>query len=205
MKPLAVLLRDGWADWEAGYLFGVAGYFLGLPTKIATPSGVSVRSTGGLQGSADLAFGDVDPAGHSAIALIGGPGWSERDETVLDLLSRATALGIPVGGICAATIPLAQAGLLDSRRHTSNGIGYLAAQVSGYRGRDRYVDGPGAVVDQGVVTAPGTAPSTFAVELLRLAAPGATPILNELLAQSAREHRPFVPGGPQARRPISSS
>jgi putative intracellular protease/amidase len=190
MKPIVVLLRDGWADWEAGYLLGAAGYFVGVPARIATPNAAPVRSTGGLRASADAAFRDLVPADHSAIALIGGPGWSEPDAAVLELLAAAAKVGIPIGGICAATIPLARAGLLDSRSHTSNGVGYLEGHVPEYLGARQYLDSAAAVADQGVVTAPGTAPSTFAVGLLRMAAPGSAAVLDQLLTQSAREHRP---------------
>ncbi|MEZ4457187.1 MAG: DJ-1/PfpI family protein [Gemmatimonadales bacterium] len=188
MKPVVALVRDGWADWEAGFLLGVTRYFVGADTRIATPDGRGVHSTGGLRIDVDLAFPDVDPGESSALALIGGPGWSEPDAGVSRLLRVAAGAGIPIGGICAATIPLARAGLLDSRAHTSNGPGYLDREAPGYRGGARYCDQPAAVVDQGVVTAPGTAPTSFAVLLLRLAFPESAGLLNELLVQAGREH-----------------
>lgn len=194
MKPVALLIGDGWADWESGYLAGAAGFFLGTPAAIVTPDGMPVRSVGGLRASADASFRSLVPAEYSAIALIGGPFWLEAGGGVAELLREAVRAAVPVGGICAGTIPLARAGLLDTRSHTSNGIGYLDGQAPEYLGSDRYQDTPAAVADQGVVTAPGTAPCSFAISLLRRAAPESGAVLEELLAHSAREHRPAQAG-----------
>ncbi|WP_425300305.1 DJ-1/PfpI family protein [Nocardia farcinica] len=73
--------------------------------------------------------------------------------------------GVPVAAICGATYGLAAAGLLDTRKHTSNAPQFLAA--SGYAGADHYVEQP-AVSDGVLVTATGTAPFEFAREVLRV-------------------------------------
>lgn len=188
LKPVAVLLRDDWADWESGYLLGAAGFFLGTRATIATPNGMVVRSVGGVRAAGDISFESLVPQDFSAIALIGAPGWLEPEPGITSLLHAAEQAAVPIGAICAGTVPLARAGLLDGRSHTSNGVGYLDGQAGEYRGAARYQDSPVAVVDRGVVTAPGPAPSTFAINLLRLASPGSEDVLQGLLALSAREH-----------------
>ncbi len=60
---------------------------------------------------------------------------------------------------------MARTGLLDGLAHTSNGKGYL--DESGYRGASHYRDVPDAIADQGVITAPATAPVTFMAEILK--------------------------------------
>jgi putative intracellular protease/amidase len=51
---------------------------------------------------------------------------------------------------------VARAGLIQGRRHTSNGRAYLEAHVPDYRDGEHYVDTP-AVRDRGLVTASGLA------------------------------------------------
>ena len=79
--------------------------------------------------------------------------------------ARALEAGVPVAAICGATLGLARAGLLDTRRHTSAAPEYLAA--SGYRGGERYVDAR-AVADGGLVTAGPQSPVQFARAALGL-------------------------------------
>ena len=196
MKPVAVLLRDEWADWESGYLLGAVGFFLGTRAAIATPQGATVRSAGGMRASADVSIETLVPSDYSAIVLIGAPAWLESEPSITNLLLSAEKAALPIGAICAGTVPLARAGLLDRRSHTSNGVGYLDGHAREYRGADRYKDSSTAIVDRGVVTAPGTAPSTFAVSLLRLASPSSETVLQGLLALSAREHGNAGSGSP---------
>jgi len=68
--------------------------------------------------------------------------------------------------ICGATAALAQNGLLDTRRHTSNDLGYLKMVCPGYRGEKYYKNEP-AVTDGKLITAAGVAPLEFAVHVLK--------------------------------------
>jgi hypothetical protein len=54
--------------------------------------------------------------------------------------------------------------LLNDRRHTSNGPGYIAAHVPEYSGAALYEAIP-AVSDRGIITASGLAPVDFAREI----------------------------------------
>ncbi|NED62370.1 glutamine amidotransferase, partial [Streptomyces sp. SID10244] len=78
---------------------------------------------------------------------------------------RWVEAGVPVAGICGATVGLARAGLLDDRAHTSNAAAQL--EPTGYAGAANYVDAP-AVTDRGVVTAAAVAPVDFAREVFAL-------------------------------------
>ena len=72
-----------------------------------------------------------------------------------------------MAAICGATFGLGRVGALDTKRHTSNDLGYLRAVCPGYAGADRYAN-QRAVADRGLVTASGQSPLDFAVEVLRL-------------------------------------
>ena len=84
--------------------------------------------------------------------------------------TRRSHLGRPVAGICAATLALAHAGLLDNRLHTSNGAGFIEKQVPQYRGQDMYRP-QRSVRDSAVITANGLAPVAFAAEIFRALVP----------------------------------
>lgn len=83
-------------------------------------------------------------------------------QALLRALERAR---VPVAAICAATLAVARAGLLDARRHASNAREYLAGAVPGYRGSPLYQEDL-AVRDRGVITASGAGSVEFAREIM---------------------------------------
>ncbi len=154
-----------------------------------------MTSIGGVRAAADLAFADVTPEDLDLLLVIGSERWAEEpNREVVDLLRRVSGAGKPIGAICAGTLAAARAGLLDDRAHTSNSLGFLQAKAGGYGGARRYVDSPRAVSDGGVVTAPGSAPGSFAVAVLRLAAPGQAALIDRYEQMLALEHRPAGQG-----------
>jgi putative intracellular protease/amidase len=167
-----VFLQEGMADWEAGPVTAVLRRFLNVEIQTATPGGDCVTSVGGLQIDPDLAFEEVEVEDFDIFLLIGSDAWVDHlDQGFCDLLCEALNEGKVVGAICAGTVMVARAGLLEHRAHTSNGRDWLAKAAPGYKGAENYVDSPKAVVDGKLVTAPGSAPGTFAAAVARLAAP----------------------------------
>jgi putative intracellular protease/amidase len=57
---------------------------------------------------------------------------------VSETVNAMIAVGQLVAAICAATLALAHAGLLDDREHTSNGREFIAKYVHKYRGPGMY-------------------------------------------------------------------
>jgi putative intracellular protease/amidase len=187
MKPIATILTEGFADWETGLISGGAEDF-GVNVILASPGGVGARSMGGLRAEGLARAEDLDPADFSVIALCGGTIWGmDKAPDLSALLSGAVAAGTSVAGICGATLALARAGLLDTRAHTSNRAGYIEAHVPAYSGASRYRDQPAAVSDQGVITASGIAPVSFAAEVF-LAAGAPREAAEGFRATFAAEH-----------------
>ena len=91
-------------------------------------------------------------------------------EDLTSFVRTFAAVGKPVAAICAATLSLARAGLLDDHRHTSNGEGFISKYVPEYRGQRLYQK-VRAVTDGNVITANGLAPFAFAAEIFRRVAP----------------------------------
>lgn len=173
MKRCIALFNHGWADWEAGFVLAALREYFDFAVRIGTPGGVEVTSIGGVRAAADLAFDAVDPADADLLLVIGSARWIEvEDPAVTDLLRRADAAGLAIGAICAGTLAAARAGLLDDRPHTSNDLAFLRAKAPGYAGAAHYQNAPIAARGGNVVTAPGLAPASFAVAVLRLVAPG---------------------------------
>lgn len=71
-----------------------------------------------------------------------------------------------VAGICAAASALAGTGVLNHVAHTGNSVDSHSKYES-YQGAEHYRDQPQAVSDKGIVTAPGSAPVTFATAVLK--------------------------------------
>jgi putative intracellular protease/amidase len=160
MTTIVTILTPGFADWETALLNAAAREFMQIETRFATPGGEMVTSLGGMRVSPHLAVDDIDPETIDALLVNGGSIWSTPSAPDLTDLLRAThAAGKTVAGICDGVLALAGAGLLDTVRHTSNGPESLPA--TGYAGTAHYIGSPRAILDNRIVTAPGTAPVSF--------------------------------------------
>lgn len=174
MRPLDVLLFvfDGLADWETGYAVAA----INNPQHQRMPGRYRVRTVavrpdvvqtmGGIRVVPDLTLSQISAADAAMLILPGGEAWESGGNAEAIATARTfLAAGVPVAAICGATAALARAGLLDTRRHTSNASEYLAATQ--YAGEALYEDAP-AITDGGIITASGTAPVDFAQHIFRL-------------------------------------
>jgi putative intracellular protease/amidase len=163
--PIHILIFDGFADWEPSYALAELRRSGGHEVVTVGFTGDEVTSMGGLRVRPDRALADVRAADVQLLILPGGDMW-ERDDAypraqLEALIGELLAANKPVAAICAATVAMARAGLLDKRRHTSNAASYLAEQVPSYRGAELYEQSL-AVYDRGVITASGLGPVEFA-------------------------------------------
>jgi len=188
---IAFALVNPFADWEPALLAAGAREDFKDEVSWLSLDGKPVPSMGGLTVQADGVLDDSVLERADALVLIGSPLWQTSGSPDLSsLLRRAVDRGLVVAGICGATLALARAGLLDTRAHTSNALEFLQQHATGYSGSALYRHSAQAVSDGRVVTAPGSAPVTFAVEVLQLLHPGATVALAEFRRDFAREHQP---------------
>ena len=172
LRPTAyVLLRNGFADWEAASALAELQRTLEYSVGVIGLTSDTVVSTGGMKVTTDLILSEFIPDLASILILPGGDAWTEGESPeVSHALSTVVTLGRPVAGICAATLALAHAGLLDNRLHTSNGAGFIEKHVPEYRGQNTYRP-LRSVRDKGVITANGLAPFAFAAEIFRALVP----------------------------------
>jgi putative intracellular protease/amidase len=167
MKQITILLTEGYSDWEIAPLSGTGRAFYGADIRFVSADGKSLKSAAGLS-VVDLEKFEAPTKG--VVVVCGGPTFESGSAPDISArLREARDSGCIIAGICGGTIALARAGMLDNVQHTSNGPGYLGKYVARYAGSDSYVDQPMALRAGDVITAPATAPATFAAEVLMAA------------------------------------
>ncbi|WP_339796911.1 type 1 glutamine amidotransferase family protein [Paenibacillus sp. FSL R5-0744] len=165
---------DTMSDWEIGYLTAELHsgrhFRQGLgPAKIVTVGieKTPVTTMGGLKIMPDIKVDECSIKSVDALILPGGNTWTEAIHVpILKIAEMCLKEGIVVGAICGATLGLAQAGLLDSRWHTSNDLAYLKMICQCYTGEE-YYKVESAVTDGKLITASGVAPVEFSVHVLK--------------------------------------
>lgn len=165
---------DTMSDWEIGYLTAELNsgryYKKGLsPSKIVTVgvANTPITTMGGLKILPDMVLEECHIKNTDALILPGGETWMQTiHEPIITMAEQCIKENIVVAAICGATIALAQHGLMDSRWHTSNDLGYLKMVCSEYKGEMYYKNEP-AVTDGKLITASGIAPLEFATHVLK--------------------------------------
>ena len=168
-KIVHLFVFDTMADWEAAYAVAAINspQFQSGPNRYRVVTAAAtlapVTTMGGVRIEPDVTIDTVFPEDSAMLILPGGSAWENYGNSeALELAAQFMAAGVPVAAICAATLALARAGLLNHLRHTSNAREYLIS--SGYRGTAFYCGAP-AVTDKNVITATGLAPVDFAREI----------------------------------------
>jgi putative intracellular protease/amidase len=160
------LVFDGFADWEPAFALAELKRSGGLELTSVGFTSSEVSSMGGLRVLPDRALAAVQVQDVRLLIVPGGDLWENNypREPLEELLRSLDRSGVPIAGICGGTLPLARAGLLDGRAHTSNAPDYLTGHVPEYEGAGRYVDAL-AVRDRHVITASGLGALEFAREI----------------------------------------
>src|SRR5262245_2089787 len=157
-------LYEGFAEMEVGHLLAElhTGRFTGIGFGLvaAAESREPVMSMGGVRTVPDVLLAEVEPTRSELLILPGAEMWDAGGgDAFAAAAGRFLDAGVPLAATCGATAGLARAGMLDTRRHTSNSAEYLA--MTGYAGGDSYVD-ERAVVDGDLITAGPQSPVQFA-------------------------------------------
>lgn len=167
MPRIALALTEEFADWEPAILTAMARGYLGVDIVTASPDGAPLTSMGGLKIVPDTTYDALDPETVHALVIPGGLIWERKmAPDFTDLVHRFHAQHRVVAGICAAASALAGTGVLNNVAHTGNSVESHSTYIT-YEGAEHYLDQPKAVSDKGIITAPGTAPVSFAIEILK--------------------------------------
>ena len=172
-KIVYVYVFDTLADWELGYVTAELNskrfFKKDTPNVSVKTVGIlkePVKSMGGLTILPDCVIDDIEVNEKSVLLLPGGNNWDNPNHsTIIKKATELLSIGATVCAICGATAALANAGLLDQRPHTSNGVGFLDHFCPNYKGQSFYVDHP-SVTDNNLITASGTAPLQWAKQII---------------------------------------
>lgn len=173
MFTIYVYVLDTLADWELGYVTSElhSGRFFKkdaerVSLKTVSYSKEPIHTMGGLTVVPDCLIDDVVVNETSVLLLPGADTWNNPEHgAIIKKVSEFLSVGAIVGAICGATVALANSGLLDSRRHTSNGQGFLEMFSPTYKGQEFYVDEP-SVADSNLITANPTGSLLWAKQII---------------------------------------
>jgi len=165
-RHIAVLVFDGFADWEPAYAITGLRRWGKLSVTSYGYSPNSIVSMGGLRIMPDRTISELATSEVGLFLLPGGDAWLTEypEEPLHSCIQNLIATSVPVAGICAATIALARAGAFVDRAHTSNGSSFLSEHAIGYRDPQLYRNEL-AVRDRGVISASGLGAVEFASEI----------------------------------------
>lgn len=160
MTKVYVYVMNTMADWEAANIMAELNsrrFFKKdakeIEVKTVAVSKNPVYSMGGLAITPDITLNELEIDKENVLILPGSDMWGEPENfEILKIARKMLEAGGLVAAICGATVALANVGMLDDKKHTSNGNGFLSMFCPEYKGADNYVDEP-AVRDGNLITA----------------------------------------------------
>lgn len=173
MTAIYVYTLNTMADWEIGYVTAElnSGRFFkkDAPEVSVKTVGISkepVKTMGGLTILPDCVVDDIPGNNKSVLLLPGGNTWDNpTHSSIVKKAAELLSVGATVCAICGATVALANAGLLDHRPHTSNGVGFLDMFCPNYKGQSYFIDMP-SVSDGNLITASVTGALSWAKQII---------------------------------------
>lgn len=169
-----VYILDTLADWEIGFIIAElnSGRYLDKSKQKLTLIKIGstldpIKTMGGITITPDKDISNIEFKEGDLLVLPGADTWmDEKNQKILNITADVINKKVVVAAICGATIALAQKGLLDNRKHTSNDKEVLKMFCSAYTGNNYYVNAP-VVVDDNLITASGLAPLEFSYEVFK--------------------------------------
>jgi putative intracellular protease/amidase len=163
---------DTLADWEISLFIAEINSGRYLKKNIVKPPIVKVgnninpiKTMGGIEIIPDIDVDNMRLTNGDLIILPGADTWQNgNNQKIIDKISGNK--DIVIAAICGATFALADNGLLDNKRHTSNDIEVLKMFCKKYKGGNLY-ENKFAVVDGNLITATGLAPLEFTYEVIK--------------------------------------
>lgn len=166
MSRVYTLIFEGYTDWELGHALAELRRYGKVEVITVGFSNEVVTSMGGLHVLPDKSIIEIDIEDVLIFIIPGGYMWegSYPKDKIEQLLHRLEEAQKPIAAICAATTAVARAGLLKSRKHTSNSLTYLSKMVPEYSESANYVNSL-ATRDQHIITASGLGSIEFTMEI----------------------------------------
>ncbi|MCC7560638.1 MAG: glutamine amidotransferase [Methanobacterium sp.] len=162
------------ADWEIGYLTAElnSGRYLDKkrpPVELIKIGNTTepIKTMGGITITPDENIDNIKFEEDDLLILPGADTWAEEEnKKIIDIVSSIIDEKVIIAAVCGATIALANKGILNNRKHTSNDLEVLKMFCPEYIGENFYINQP-AVTDDNLITASGIAPLEFSYEILK--------------------------------------
>jgi len=167
-------ILDTLADWEIGYLIAEINSGRYLKKNIEKPQIIKVgknlnpiKTMGGMEITPNIDVQKIKMYKDDLLILPGADAWlNKNNDEILNFVKENIEKDITIAAICGATIALANYGLLNKKKHTSNDLGFLKMVCPNYKG-ERYYLNQHVVTENNLITATGIAPLEFAYEVLK--------------------------------------
>ena len=162
------------ADWEISYLTAElnSGRYLDKTKpsveliKIGNTT-EPIKTMGGIIITPDESIDNILFKEDDLLILPGADTWMEEEnKKIIDIVSGIINEKVIIAAICGATFALANKGILNDRKHTSNDMEVLKMFCPEYTGENFYLNQP-AVTDDNLITASGITPLEFSYEVLK--------------------------------------
>lgn len=169
-----IYLLNTLADWEIGYLTAElnSGRYLDKtrpPVELIKIGNTTepIKTMGGITITPDENIDNIKFEENDLLILPGADTWTEEEnKKIIDIVSSIINEKVIIAAVCGATVALANKGILNNRKHTSNDIEVLKMFCPEYTGENFYLNQP-AVTDDNLITASGLAPLEFSYEILK--------------------------------------
>ncbi len=160
MKTIYIYVLEKMAEWEIGNILQAVSMEQVVrneqPRYQVKTFGLSrdpVKTIGGLSIIPDLSIEEIIEKDMVALLLPGAENWSDpKHNRVIEKAIQVLKQDVIVGAICGATLAVAERGILNHYRHTSNSVDYLSYFSNNYTGQAHYVKQL-AVADKNLITA----------------------------------------------------
>ncbi|OEC86309.1 MULTISPECIES: type 1 glutamine amidotransferase family protein [Methanobacterium] len=162
------------ADWEISYLIAElnSGRYLDKTKPLVELIKIGnttepIKTMGGITIVPDKSVDNIRFKEDDLLILPGADTWMEEEnKKIIDIVSGIIDKKVIIAAICGATVALANKGILNNRKHTSNDIEFLKMFCPEYAGENFYLNQP-AVTDDNLITASSIAPLEFSYEILK--------------------------------------
>ncbi|MEG2017084.1 MAG: DJ-1/PfpI family protein [Clostridium sp.] len=173
MKIIYLYVLKEMAEWEIGYILqGISmeaqlkGGKKEFEVKTIGFKNEPVRTIGGLTIIPDYSIEELEEANIGALLLPGSTTWNvEENQAILKKAVQLLEKNVVVGAICGATLALADLGVLNNYKHTSNSLEYLKYLSKEYTGESLY-NQANAIEDKGLITASSAGGLDWARDIL---------------------------------------
>ncbi|MHC9532025.1 DJ-1/PfpI family protein [Dellaglioa sp. L3N] len=173
MKKIYIYVLDTMAEWEVGNIlqaFSMESLLkkgnVKFEVKTVGMNKEPVRTIGGLTIIPDCTLGEIDEENMAAILLPGADTWNIKgNEKILTKIPYYLEKEILVGAICGATLALADLGIFNEYKHTSNSLIFLKMFSNNYIGENLYQNVP-TFRDKNLITANSASGLLWTKEIL---------------------------------------